>query len=67
DVFITGDIKYHQALEAQIPIIDVGHFCLEEEMMRRTAGLLQESLAPHGLEVRFFEGSEPFRFRIPCA
>lgn len=67
DVFITGDIKYHQALEARIAVVDVGHFCLEEEMTRRFAGMVSGILAPHGVEVRFFRGCDPFRFRLPCA
>jgi dinuclear metal center YbgI/SA1388 family protein len=67
DVYVTGDVKYHQALETALPVIDVGHFCLEEEMMRRFAELLEGSLGEPGVEVRFFQGAEPFRFRIPCA
>ncbi|MEF2229992.1 MAG: Nif3-like dinuclear metal center hexameric protein, partial [Pseudodesulfovibrio sp.] len=35
DVFVTGDMKYHPAVEARTCVIDVGHFSLEEEMMRR--------------------------------
>ena len=34
DIFITGDIKYHSALESNIRVIDIGHFQLEEEMMK---------------------------------
>jgi dinuclear metal center YbgI/SA1388 family protein len=67
DVFITGDIKYHQALEAPLAVVDVGHFCLEEEMTRRFADQVSGILGPHGVEVRFFRGSDPFRFRLPCA
>ena len=59
DVFITGDIKYHTALEAEaagLRILDVGHFILEEEMMRRFAERLGRELP---LPVRFFAGSDP--------
>lgn len=59
DVFITGDVKYHTALEAAasgIRILDVGHFILEEEMMRRFALHLQETLS---VPVTFVPGSDP--------
>jgi len=59
DVFITGDIKYHTALEAVhrgLHVLDVGHFILEEEMMRRFAGELAAALP---LPVRFIPGRDP--------
>jgi len=31
DVFVTGDLKFHTALDSEIPIIDIGHF--ESEIM----------------------------------
>jgi len=58
DVFVTGDMKYHPAVEARTCVIDAGHFSLEEEMMRRFAAELSGALA--GVEVRFFEGADPF-------
>lgn len=60
DVLVTGDVKYHPALEADIRVMDVGHFSLEEEMMRRFANELAESL--DSVEVRFFEAEDPFSF-----
>ena len=57
DLLITGDVKYHTALETEICILDVGHFCLEEEMMRRFAAVLQMRLS--GVEVKFFESADP--------
>ncbi len=62
DVFITGDMKYHAAVEAGVCVLDVGHFSLEEEMMRRFAQELSGRLS--GVEVRFFVGSDPFRVRV---
>jgi putative NIF3 family GTP cyclohydrolase 1 type 2 len=62
DVFITGDMKYHPAVEASICVIDVGHFSLEEEMMRLFADELDKSL--EGVEVKFFKGDDPFRFHV---
>lgn len=56
DILITGDVKYHAALDAGIRILDVGHFCLEEEMMRRFAAQLQEILP---VPVVFLPGRNP--------
>lgn len=62
DVFITGDMKYHPAVETPICVIDVGHFSLEEEMMRLFARELDKGL--DGVEVKFFDGDDPFRFHV---
>ncbi|MGE4291176.1 MAG: Nif3-like dinuclear metal center hexameric protein [Desulfovibrio sp.] len=65
DVFITGDVKYHQALDAAgagLHVLDVGHFPLEEEMMRRFATELATALP--GVELRFFPGRDPFAVRM---
>ncbi len=58
DVFITGDVKYHAAQEAPLCVFDVGHFCLEEEMMRLWALQLAKSLS---VPVRFWASSDPLR------
>lgn len=31
DIFVTGDLKFHTAVDSEIPIIDIGHF--ESEIM----------------------------------
>lgn len=59
DVFITGDVKYHAALDTRGCIIDVGHFSLEEEMMRRFATQLAQELP--ALEVVFLPAQDPLR------
>ena len=64
DVFITGDVKYHEAQDAPGLVIDVGHFTLEEEMMRIFSTQLAEELEPDGVEVRFFQGNEPLRLLV---
>ncbi|MCL1939648.1 MAG: Nif3-like dinuclear metal center hexameric protein [Desulfovibrionaceae bacterium] len=59
DVYITGDVKYHTALEAVslgLHVLDVGHFILEEEMMRRLAADLAVALP---LPVRFIASRDP--------
>ncbi|WP_027720251.1 Nif3-like dinuclear metal center hexameric protein [Maridesulfovibrio zosterae] len=63
DVFITGDVKYHAAQETVGAIFDVGHFSLEEEMMRRFAVILRADLGG-GTEVKFFGGCNPFAYYV---
>jgi len=63
DVFVTGDVKYHTALEARGCLLDVGHFALEEEMMRRFANGLRTALP--GLPVHFLPSSDPLRLHLP--
>jgi dinuclear metal center YbgI/SA1388 family protein len=64
DVYITGDVKYHPAQEAGGAVIDVGHFSLEEEMMRRFALVLRGELEPNGVDVQFFKGHDPFAYYV---
>ena len=59
DLFITGDVKYHSALDAPLPLLDVGHHSLEEEMIRRFALLLGERLS--GVVVHFLPSTNPMR------
>lgn len=58
DIFITGDVKYHAALETPLCMLDVGHHSLEEEMMRRFAQQLEKTLL--GVDVRFIPSASPF-------
>jgi dinuclear metal center YbgI/SA1388 family protein len=60
DVHVTGDLKHHQALEAPVLVVDVGHFSLEEEMMRRLAASLATELASTDVAVEFYPGRDPF-------
>lgn len=68
DVFITGDFKYHAALDAGLAglrVLDVGHFSLEEEMMRRFAVTLADALA---VPLDFFPGRDPLAAeRVPLS
>ncbi|MEL7639806.1 MAG: Nif3-like dinuclear metal center hexameric protein [Solidesulfovibrio sp.] len=67
EVYLTGDLKYHQALA--VPpgrcVVDVGHFSLEEVMMRRFAESLAAELGPDGPAVRYFPGNDPFSAHVP--
>ncbi len=60
DIFITGDLKYHAALETRIRVLDVGHFTLEETMMRRFALLLRQALP--ALTVTFVPAADPLSY-----
>lgn len=55
-VYITGEIKHHVAVGAGFPLMDVGHFVLEEEMVRQMAELIRDW--PEDLEVKFFAGRD---------
>jgi dinuclear metal center YbgI/SA1388 family protein len=61
DVFITGDLKYHQAQEScrHGCVLDVGHFILEEKMMFEWSLILKDEL--EDIEVYFIEGRSPFK------
>ncbi|MDR3641732.1 MAG: Nif3-like dinuclear metal center hexameric protein [Humidesulfovibrio sp.] len=63
DVFVCGDVKHHAAMETPGLVLDVGHFILEEEMMRLFSQELQKDFG-RKVEVRFFAGRSPFRFRV---
>lgn len=65
DIFITGDVKYHTALDTLGPILDVGHFSLEEEMIRRFALQLQADLTGQ-VDVIFLPSSDPLRPLVSC-
>lgn len=63
DVYITGDFKYHDAQavhELGFLVADVGHFILEERMMRELAEIMRRKLMDFSVEVAFFPGSDAF-------
>lgn len=60
DVFITGDLRYHAALDAEVHVIDIGHFQLEEIMMQEFAAILAKELA--GTKVSFIAADDPLSF-----
>ena len=71
DLYITGDMKYHDALALHsrqignstnfcpMSLLDIGHFSLEEEMMRRFALQLDSEL--EDVTVTFLPGRDPFQ------
>ena len=60
-VFITGDLRYHQAREASGYgcILDAGHFILEEKMMFYWFLALKQQLKD--INIYFIEGRSPFK------
>ena len=66
DVFVTGDVRYHEAREAaeagRIVVIDAGHFGTEVSFGENMAGKLSERL---GAGVKVFSSAaekEPFAY-----
>jgi len=68
DVYITGDMKYHEAREAEIhgkAVIDAGHFASEHIFVADMAGRLRRAAARNGWDIAVGECSvenDPFRF-----
>lgn len=64
DIFLSGDLKFHQAQEIEHLglTLDVGHFILEERMMAFWAKELQSSLAGE-IQVLFIPGKDPFQIK----
>jgi len=55
-VFISGDLGYHQAREAEtlgLALIDAGHFATEKPVLSDLAGRLTKQAQGEGLEVEF--------------
>ena len=55
DALVTGDLKFHTALESQIVVFDIGHF--ESELLIRP---VFKSLIGEGIEVLFADEKSPF-------
>ena len=58
DLFLTGDIKYHEAREAQslgIALIDAGHFATERLMVDGLSLQLEKELSRRKFEVAGFK------------
>jgi len=64
-LFITGDVKYHDARKAEesgISVLDVGHFSPEKYGFNRFGKLLEKRFAGHGLkmQVSYAKERDPF-------
>lgn len=63
DLYITGDIKYHDAVKASelgVAILDIGHFHSEKLFCSVMKDWLSQKLP--GLRVEEFIGEDPFQF-----
>jgi dinuclear metal center YbgI/SA1388 family protein len=66
DLFVTGDIKYHEVREAQalgLALLDAGHFATERLMIRGLSSRLESECEKRRLEVevlRCAEELDPF-------
>ncbi len=65
DVFVTGDLKYHEALDAKaagIAIIDAGHFSTENLLLPVLKGYLEQEikLLNKQAEIAIFKNEDPF-------
>lgn len=69
DVLVTGDVKYHEAREAQalgMALVDLGHFASEIPMVEGLVSRLESELCARGFvaELMACTGEkDPFRYR----
>jgi dinuclear metal center YbgI/SA1388 family protein len=67
DVLVTGDVKYHEARQAEdlgIALIDAGHFATEKMMIKHLSGALHKAARERHWEIVFeaYAGErDPFR------
>ncbi|MEB3300070.1 MAG: Nif3-like dinuclear metal center hexameric protein [Candidatus Sericytochromatia bacterium] len=62
DLYVTGEIRYHDALEAAahgVSVLEVGHQASEEPVVDVVVGYLRERMAP-SVPVEGFRELEPF-------
>jgi GTP cyclohydrolase I len=67
DCFLTGDVKYHDAMEAKargLSIIDIGHYESERCFAPLVEGLLSEYLKKNKLKAIITASKNPFEFFI---
>lgn len=68
DVLVTGDMKFHQALDAQesgLAVVDAGHFASEALVRTRLTAYLQEAARQKEWPVEFLASrseTDPFSF-----
>lgn len=68
DVFVTGDVTYHQALEAKtlgVLVVDAGHFSTERTAFYRFAEILKEVLKRNQFDAEvevYGDEKDPFSY-----
>ena len=66
DCFLTGDIKYHDAMEAslrKISLIDIGHYESEHHFSPLLLGLCEKYLEINELKAIITASKNPFKFQ----
>ena len=66
DCFLTGDIKYHDAMEAiarKITLLDVGHYESEIHFSTLLSGLLQKYLKNNDKKAIIIASQNPFNYK----
>ncbi len=58
DLYITGDIKYHVALDSPLAILDVGHHSLEEAMMAMLCEEMRQERSD--MTISFLPSASPY-------
>ena len=64
DVLVTGDVSYHDAMDALglgLAVVDAGHFSTEQLMVREVAGYLQRTFGKH-IRILQDTSTNPFSF-----
>ncbi len=71
DVMLTGDVRYHAALEAKtfnIPVLDAGHYGLERQCVPLLVGKLGQAFSDSGIQARLIPYNlqqNPFKILKP--
>ena len=66
DCFLTGDVKYHDAMEAQlqkISIIDIGHYESEKYFSPMVNALLEKYLKKNKIQAIMGLNKNPFEYK----
>jgi putative NIF3 family GTP cyclohydrolase 1 type 2 len=65
DCFLTGDIKYHEAMEAKakgITLLDIGHYESEIYFTRLLNTLIKDYLINNDKEAIILSSNNPFKY-----
>jgi len=66
DCFLTGDIKYHEAMEAKtlgVTLIDINHYESEQFFTKLLYKLLKPYIKEHKLKVELLQSINPFEIK----
>jgi len=66
DCFLTGDIKYHEAMEAKalgISLIDIGHYESEHHFTALLSGLIKKYLKLNEIKGIIIASQNPFEYK----